>query len=120
MSEQNFRHFRNMLNKAIFGNSYKRFGKQLSMLVVREHDSTHRHHIHAIIEQPENRPLSRFIYDIDQCWQRTRFGYKQIHIEKPDGPEREDGWLFYSLKSRTKVDFSSAIDWQNSTCFESR
>ena len=33
ISEQNFRHFKNILNKKIFGNSYKRFNKQLKMLI---------------------------------------------------------------------------------------
>lgn len=31
--EQNFKYFRNMLNKKVFGNSSKRFGTQLMMLV---------------------------------------------------------------------------------------
>ena len=35
ISEQNFRYFKNVLNKKIFGNSYSRFNKQLKMLIVR-------------------------------------------------------------------------------------
>ena len=27
ISEQNFRHFRNVLNRKVFGNGYRRFGK---------------------------------------------------------------------------------------------
>ena len=52
-SEQNFRHFRNKLNTKVFGNSYRRFNKQLQMLVIREYDETHRHHLHCVIEQPQ-------------------------------------------------------------------
>ena len=35
-SEQNFRHFSNVLNKKVFGNSFYRFNKKLKMLVIRE------------------------------------------------------------------------------------
>jgi hypothetical protein len=51
-SSANFRHFRNLLNRRLFGNAHKRYGRQLSMLVVREDGAWHRHHIHAIIEKP--------------------------------------------------------------------
>ena len=120
VSQQNFRHFRNLLNKCVFGNTSQRYGRQLSMLVTREHDNVHRHHLHAIIEQPSHKEISCFMGDIMDCWGRTRFGYSHVHFEKPASQDREDGWLFYSLKRRTKVDFASAIDWQNSTCFEPR
>lgn len=49
ISSANFRHFRNLLNSHLFGNAYKRHGRQLAMLVVRENGAWHRHHIHAIL-----------------------------------------------------------------------
>ena len=52
-SSQNLRHFKNVLNRSVFGNGYQRFNKQLQMLVVREvSPQTQRHHLHLIIEQP--------------------------------------------------------------------
>ena len=39
-SEQNFRHFANKLNSSVLGARFKRFGKRLAMLVVRENDAT--------------------------------------------------------------------------------
>jgi hypothetical protein len=35
-SDRNFRHFKNVLNSKVFCNGYRRFGKQLKMLVVRD------------------------------------------------------------------------------------
>ncbi|MEK9695058.1 MAG: hypothetical protein VW270_04795, partial [Candidatus Poseidoniales archaeon] len=52
VSEQNVRHFRNLINGKVYGNSYRRFGNELKMLVVREVSVSDRHHLHLIIEQP--------------------------------------------------------------------
>ena len=54
VSESNFRHFKNVLNQKTFGNGYRRFGKQLRMLVVREVSPLLRHHLHCIIENPSS------------------------------------------------------------------
>ena len=58
-SEQNVRHFRNKLNQTVYGNAFQRYGKCLSMLVVRESDNK-RHHLHLIIEQPERLTFEQF------------------------------------------------------------
>jgi len=81
-AERNFRYFRNMLNKKIFGNSYKRFGKQLKMLVIREVSNTQRLHLHTIIEKPKNIILERFIYFVRLCWSKTLFGYTEVDIQQ--------------------------------------
>ena len=117
-SEQNFRHFSNKLNSKIFGNKFKRFGKKLSMLVIRESDGTHRHHLHCIIECPEHISEPFFYTIVKSCWSSTKFGYNQIHFEKPTTDDRELGWVNYCLKQRTKSVYSDSIDWSNSTCFE--
>jgi hypothetical protein len=36
LSQQNFRHFANKLNSAIFGTRFKRHGRKLAMFVIRE------------------------------------------------------------------------------------
>jgi hypothetical protein len=119
-SSANFRHFRNLLNRRLFGNAYKRYGRQLSMLVVREDGAWHRHHIHAIIEKPASLTTEEFIALVMECWGKTRFGYREHHFEEPADKDRETGWINYCFKKRTKGDFASSIDWANSTCFERR
>lgn len=120
ISSSNFKHFRSLLNRALFGNAYKRHGRQLKMLVVREDGAWHRHHIHAIIEKPTSLSIEEFIVLVLDCWTKTRFGYREFHFEQPITRERENGWLNYILKKRTKEDLASSIDWVNSTCFERR
>ena len=115
ISEQNFRHFRNVLNRKVFGNGYRRFGKELQMLVVREVSTNQRHHIHCIIELPQRYEFLTFKNLIFDVWRNTDFGYEEIHIEKPSSKEREDGYLGYIMKKRTKVSFEQSIDWMNSS-----
>ena len=112
ISEQNMRHFRNKLNQQVYGNGYKRFGKGLCMIVIRESDNK-RHHLHLIIEQPSRYDFQTFSNLIHELWTSTRFGYKYIHIEKPSSKIREDSWLDYILKNRTKTCFETSIDWNN-------
>lgn len=114
-SEQNFRHFRNVLNRKVFGNGYRRFGMELQMLVIREVSVSHRHHIHCIIELPQRYEFVTFVNLINDVWSKTDFGYDEVHIEKPSSQQREDGWLEYIMKKRTKVSFEQSIDWMNSS-----
>ena len=114
-SEQNFRHFRNVLNRKVFGNGYRRFGIELQMLVIREVSVNHRHHIHCIIELPQRYEFVTFVNLINDVWSKTDFGYDEVHIEKPSSQQREDGWLEYIMKKRTKVSFEQSIDWMNSS-----
>ena len=115
VSEKNFRHFKNKLNTKLFGNGYRRYNKQLQMLVVREVSSNHRHHLHCIIEQPHRIGFEQFTHLIETVWKSTDFGYEEIHIEKPSSQLREDGWLSYIMKDRTKVNLSTSVDWINSS-----
>lgn len=118
VSEANFKHFSTLLNRRLYGNAHKRFGKKLAMFVVRESDATHRHHLHVVIQRPNHLTVKEFIALLTECWKKTRFGYHQVHFEIPETEDRELGWIDYSLKTRTKADYASSIDWKNSTCFE--
>ena len=118
VSQQNFRHFANLLNSQVYGKAFKRFGKKLSMFVVREHDAIHRHHLHCVIEKPSSRTYRDFVTTALTCWGDTRFGYYQNHFEVPATNQRETGWIDYCLKQRSKADYLDSIDWMNSTCFE--
>ena len=114
-SEQNFKHFKNVLNRKVFGNGYKRFNKQLEMLVIREVSLNQRHHLHCIIELPLRYWFDEFSSLIKNIWKNTKFGYDQIDIEKPSSQLREDGWLEYIMKDFTKVSLSTSIDYENSS-----
>ncbi len=109
-SSQNFRHFRNVLNRKVFGKSYHRYNKQLDMLVVREVSSqTNRLHLHLIIEQPQHYDFNSFRNEIERIWINSNFGFSEIHIEKPTTSDREDGWFYYIMKSNIE----NTIDWNN-------
>lgn len=119
-ADQNVRHFRNLLNRHLFGNAYKRFGKQLAMFVVHEGTTYTRHHIHGVIECPDGWDAKDFMKLVIRIWTQTRFGYTEHHYEVPATTERESGWVHYCLKKRTKLDFVASVDWENSPCFERR
>lgn len=112
--DRNVRYFKNILNKKVFGNSYKRFGKELKSLFVKEYSVDKRHHIHSIIEVPHHLDEEDFQSLVVKCWKNTLFGYEQVHIENPTSIEREVGWLNYMMKKTTKNSLSEAIDWDNS------
>jgi hypothetical protein len=80
LSEQNFRHFANMLNTSVYGNRFIRYGKKLSMFVIREQDETHRHHLHCIIERPEHLLALDFVLLVQTCWFKTRYGHHQTAL----------------------------------------
>ena len=109
-SERNFRHFKNVLNKKLFGNSYWRFKNQLGMIVVREVSKDNRYHLHCIIEQPKHLKFNKFKELIESIWKKSDFGYYEIHIEKPTSHKREVGWFNYIMKDNIE----HSIDWNNS------
>lgn len=115
-SSQNYRHFKNLLNTKVFGKSYKRFGVELQMVVIREIGQNGQPHLHCIIEQSPNHNLMEFMMLVNSCWQKTKFGYQQTHFEKPIDDSRAEGWLNYILKNSTKLDgLEDSIDWCNCT-----
>jgi hypothetical protein len=109
-SSINIKHFLNRVNQKVFKNSFRRFGKCLKSFVVMEVSPlTKRHHIHLILEQPDRYSLDKFENVINQSWSETRWGYNHTHIQTM----YDNGWLFYLLKDRTKLDLLSDIDWEN-------
>ena len=119
-SEQNFRHFKNQLNRKVFGNAHRRFGKELGMLVVREVSDGQRHHLHCVLEHPTDRiTFNDFKRLIAQCWGSTNFGshpffsHQQIDVHRPTNDSDIDGWLSYILKDSTKQSLEGSVDWMN-------
>ena len=115
--DRNVRYFKNILNKKVFGNSYRRFGRELKSLFVKEYSEDKRHHIHCIIEKPNNFDEEEFRDLIEQSWKKTLFGYDQIHTNYPTSLNDEIGYWNYIMKTKTKVNLMGSIDWINSNCF---
>jgi hypothetical protein len=110
-SSQNFKHFKNKLNKKFLGNAYYRHGKSINMIVVREISPNLRHHLHCIFDRPNHVSFNEFEYHIREIWKSTNYGFDQIHIENPTEEERRVGWYYYIMK-----DFDeNSIDWINTT-----
>jgi hypothetical protein len=109
-SDQNFRHFLNLLNRKVYKSAFTRFKRSLNIITVKEVSSAGRHHRHCMLEKPIHISLEDFSDLIQHCWTSTDFGYEHIHITEP---YHEDGWYNYILKTRTKTDLLTSIDWNN-------
>jgi len=62
-----------------------------------------------VIECPRADLISIYPQLIEQCWQRTDWGYDQVQVTA----DADEGWLRYMTKLRSKPDFGSSIDWMN-------
>jgi len=117
-SSTNLRHFRNRINKKIFGNSYYRYKNQIQMFSVLENDTDHRFHLHLIIEKPTQLTDGEFRNLVYDCWLKTKFGYHQIQLDRLPLDD-EKYWLRYLTKKRTKDgNLWSSIDWENCSNFQ--
>jgi hypothetical protein len=116
---QAFRHFMNLLNRATYGNSFRRHGKRLLVLPVLERGEVRgrslqpcergklgRWHIHCAIELPPHFDaifLERLIRD---CWSRVEWAHSRILVR--DGTNA--GWIEYMLKNCQKSAFDAFTD----------
>ena len=109
LASRNFRHFLNRLNREVYGNAARRFGKGLKVIAVLEHDALVRFHYHAVIDQPETMNFTEFKQAIEDAWAKTRWGYDQTEIV----PMTSEGWVRYISKLDQKPQYDLAIDWPN-------
>ena len=113
----NFRHFSNRLNKKVFGNSFRRYGKRLKMVVVEEGGNNGvRLHQHTVIETPSHLDQHQFKSLVGDIWtNKTLWGYEDIRFDVPNKSKGDvSGWINYITKSKTKGrDLNSSIDWEN-------
>ena len=116
---QAFRHFMNLLNRAVYGAAFRRYGKRLRVLPVLEkgevraralrswdRGTSGRWHIHCAIELPSHFDgigLENLICD---CWAKVEWGYGRILVR--DGANA--GWINYMLKDRQKSEFDGFVD----------
>lgn len=116
---QAFRHFMNLLNRAVFGAAFRRHGKRLRVLPVLEkgevragalhpweRGASGRWHIHCAIELPSHLDAVAFESLIGDCWAKVEWGHGRIPIR--DGANA--GWIDYMLKGCQKSQFDGSFD----------
>ena len=114
-----FRHFMNLLNRAVYGSAFRRHGKRLRVLPVlekgevrartlrsRERGTSGRWHIHCAIELPLRFDAIALENLISSCWRKVEWGYGRILVR--DGANA--GWINYMLKDRQKSVFDGFLD----------
>jgi hypothetical protein len=109
----------NLLNRAVYGAAFRRYGKRLRVLPVLEkgevratalrsweRGTSGRWHIHCAIELPSHFDavvLERLIRD---SWAKVEWGHGRILVR--DGANA--GWISYMLKDRRKSEFDGFAD----------
>jgi hypothetical protein len=117
--QEAFRHFMNLLNKAVYGSAFRRHGKRLRVLPVLEkgevrarslrrweRGTSGRWHIHCAIELPPHFDAFALETLIGDCWAKVELGHRRILVR--DGANA--GWINYMLKDRQKSEFDGLLD----------
>jgi hypothetical protein len=116
---QAFRHFMNLLNRAVYGAAFRRYGKRLRVLPILEKGEVRAHslcpwergtsgrwHIHCAIELPSHFDAVVLENLICGCWAKVEWAYGRILVR--DGANA--GWISYMLKDRQKSEFDGFLD----------
>ncbi len=106
ISNQNLKHFLNVLNKKCFGNSFNRFNKKLRVIPVLERSKVGRWHYHLTLQNPFPENPYKFESMINHAWFNTNYGHRHIHIHR----NINEGWNDYITKLKTSDD---EVDWIN-------
>jgi hypothetical protein len=116
---QAFRHFMNLLNRAVYGAAFRRHGKGLRTIAVlekgevraralrsSERGTSGRWHIHCAIELPSH--LDSVVLEnlIRKCWAKVEWGHHRILVRD----DANAGWINYMLKGRQKSEFDAFLD----------
>lgn len=116
---QAFRHFMNLLNRAVYGAAFRRYRKRLRVLPVLEKGEVHssalrscergtagRWHIHCAIELPSHLRAVALEKLIRVCWAKIELGYGRILVRD----HADAGWVAYLLKGSQKSEFEGFLD----------
>ena len=116
---QAFRHFMSLINKAVYGAAFRRYGKRLRVLPVLEkgevraralrrweRGTSGRWHIHCAIELPLHFDAVTLEKLIRGCWTKVAWACGRILVR--DGANA--GWIKYMLKDRQKSEFDGFFD----------
>src|SRR5215470_14274960 len=116
---QAFRHFMNLLNRAVYGAAFRRYGKSVRVLPVLEkgevrasalrsweRGTSGRWHIHCAIELPLHLDAVALERLIRRCWAKVELGCSRILVRDC----ADAGWINYMLKDRQKSEFDGFVD----------
>lgn len=101
-AEANFKHFMNRVNRHVFGNAFRRYGRRLGVLPIMERSASGRLHYHAVLENPYS-DIQALHAVVANCWSKTRWGYHEIDVRE----QYNDGWVDYILKARSLEGFDA-------------
>jgi hypothetical protein len=109
----------NLLNKAVYGAAFRRYGKRLRVLPVLEKGEVYatalrswergksgRWHIHCAIELPSHLDAVVLEKLIRACWTKVELGHGRILVRDCE----DAGWINYMLKDRQKSEFDGFVD----------
>ena len=109
----------NLLNKAVYGSAFGRYGKRLRVLPVLEkgelrarslrqwdRGTSGRWHIHCAIELPPHFDAFALETLVGDCCAKVELGYGRILVR--DGANA--GWINYMLKDRQKSEFDGILE----------
>ena len=116
---QAFRHFMNLLNKAVYGSAFRRHGKRLRVLPVLEKGEVRARslrpwergasgnwHVHCAIELPLHFDAFALERLIRRCWARVELSNARILVRDCANA----GWIHYMLKGGQKSEFDGLLD----------
>jgi hypothetical protein len=107
-----FRHFMNLLNRSVYGASFRKEKKRVRVIPILEKDGNGRFHYHAAIEPPLHIRHEDFWAYVRHCWAEVDWAYERNAIEFG----ADEGWINYMLKLGQKSGleaWSDCIDWHN-------
>jgi len=103
---KNMRLFLNSLNQKVYGNAFRRYGKRLYVIPFLEKSAWQRFHYHISLEKPDRYDEDDFKALIYDCWLKTKFGHKEIHLQQVYSTR----WISYCLKN---FDEAKSLDIEN-------
>ena len=106
---QSTRHFSNRLNQSYLQNSYRRQGKRLTVIPIKEGNSYIHTHFHLIIDNPYKERSDEFVGKVKSCWAKTGGSLPRILVEEM----RDDIWIAYITKFKSKSNYRDCVDWDN-------
>jgi len=115
--EQNLTHFLNVLNYKLYGKSFRKYGKRVSVVPswIEVGPLKERLHHHCLFKVPKDRfspGLPRYSRDcfkhlIRECWKKTDHGSRDIKFD-----HQHESIVGYITKLKSKSD-KELVDWNN-------
>jgi hypothetical protein len=109
----------NLLNRAVYGAAFRRYGRRLRVLAVLEKGEVRaiglrswerggfgRWHIHCALEKPLHLDAIALEKLIRGCWARVELGCRRVLLRDAANA----GWINYMLKGRQKSEFDGVLD----------